>query len=70
MKKEQVIRPTDAKEYIRFQFEGLATTLDQFDYRGMAQVVRAACMVFDKSTPDCHETVAPDCILLNTDKKI
>ena len=63
MKKEHVIRPVDAKEYINFQFQGLAETLEKFDYQGMATMVRAAHSVFNKTTPDTH-TVQPDCILI------
>ena len=68
MKKEHIIRPRDAKEYIGFQFEGLAETLEQFDYRGVAKVVRATQSVFNKTEPDTHQTMNPDCILLNIDK--
>ena len=63
MKKEQIIRQTDAREYIDFQFRGLAETLEKFDYQGMATMVRAAQSVFNKTTPDAHHTT-PDCILL------
>ena len=65
MKKEHVIRPIDAKEYIGYQFEGLAQTLEQFDYSGVAKVVRATCAVFNKSAPDTHQSENPDCVLLN-----
>ncbi len=67
MQKEHIIRPADAKEYIGYQFDGLADVLEQFDYRGVAKVVRATHAVFDKSEPDTHETVDPDCTLLNLD---
>jgi len=63
MKKEQVIRPVDAKEYINFQFQGLAETLDRFDYPGMASVIRATCSVFNKTNPESHVT-HPDCVLI------
>lgn len=69
MIKEHIIRPTDAKEYIGFQFDGLAETLEQFDYRGVAKVVRATQAVFNKTLPDNHQAVNPDCVLLNTDKR-
>ncbi len=69
MKKEQIIRPIDAKEYIDFQFRGLAETLEKFDYQGMATMVRAAHSVFDKSTPDAHPA-KPDCILLEHHAKV
>ena len=68
MKKEHVIRPSDAREYIGFQFEGLATALEQFDYCGVAKVVRATRAVFNHSMPDTHQTINPDCVLLNTEK--
>ena len=68
MEKEHVIRPADAKEYIGFQFEGLAATLEQFDYHGMAKVVRATQAIFNKSEPDAHQSSNPDCILLNIGK--
>ena len=68
MKKEHIIRPIDAKEYIGYQFEGLAKTLEQFDYNGVAKVVRATRTVFNASEPDVHESVNPDCILLKVDK--
>lgn len=68
MKKEQVIRPTDAKEYIGYQFEGLAETLEQFDYVGMAQIVRATQAIFKRAEPDQHISQNPDCILLNVGK--
>ena len=67
MKKDQIIRPTDAREYIDFQFRGLAATLEKFDYQGMATMVRAAHSVFIKSTPDSHH-VQPDCILIEKNK--
>lgn len=63
MKKEQIIRQADAREYIDFQFRGLAETLEKFDYQGMATMVRAAHSVFNKTAPDEHHTT-PDCILL------
>jgi len=68
MKKEQIIRPIDAKEYIGYQFEGLAATLEQFDYFGVAKVVRATRAVFNKSEPDPHQSADPDCVLLRSDK--
>ena len=68
MKKEQIIRPVDAKEYIGYQFEGLVETLEQFDYKGVAKVVRATQAVFNKSVPDVHEATDPDCVLLNVGK--
>ena len=68
MKKEQIIRPIDAKEYIGYQFDGLAETLERFDYTGMAKVVRATQAVFNKSTPDSHQCADPDCVLLKADK--
>ena len=68
MKKEHIIRPIDAKEYIGYQFEGLAQTLEQFDYRGVAKVVRATRVVFNQSEPDAHQSCAPDCVLLKADK--
>ncbi|MBQ3696248.1 MAG: hypothetical protein II938_04730 [Alphaproteobacteria bacterium] len=68
MKKTHIIRPVDAKEYIGFQFEGLVETLEQFDYRGVAKVVRATHAVFNQSAPDGHEGVNPDCIFLKADK--
>jgi len=67
MKKEHIIRPIDAKEYIGYQFEGLAETLEQFDYSGVAKVVRATRAVFNKSEPDAHQSPNPDCVLLNID---
>lgn len=67
MKKEQIIRPIDAKEYINFQFQGLAETLEKFDYQGMAEVVRATHSVFNKTVPDTH-VVQPDCILIDKQK--
>ena len=63
MEKEQIIRQEDAREYIDFQFRGLAETLEKFDYQGMATMVRAAHSVFNKCTPDAHHP-SPDCILL------
>lgn len=63
MKKEQVIRPVDAKEYINFQFQGLAETLEKFDYPGMASVIRATCSVFNRTAPESH-VGNPDCILI------
>ena len=68
MKKEHIIRPTDAKEYISFQFDGLAETLERFDYQGVAKVVRATRAVFNQSAPDAHQSVTPDCVLLNLEK--
>lgn len=67
MKKEQIIRPIDAKEYINFQFQGLAETLEKFDYQGMATMVRAAHSVFNKTSPDAH-IAQPDCILIDKQK--
>ena len=63
MKKEQVIREIDAKEYINFQFQGLVNTLEQFDYKSMANVVRATHAIFNKTQPDLHKE-HPDCVLL------
>ena len=69
MKKEYIISPADAKEYIGFQFEGLAATLEQFDYQDkVAKVVRATCAVFNKSEPDSHQKADPDCVLLAINK--
>ena len=68
MKKEQLIRPVDAKEYINFQFQGLAETLERFDYPGMATMVRATHALFNKSNPE-PMSVKPDCILLEEIKK-
>ena len=67
MKKEHIIRPADAKEYINFQFQGLVNTLEQFDYMNMANMVRATHSIFNVSTPDPHKT-NPDCILLESVK--
>lgn len=69
MKKEQIIRPVDAKEYINFQFRGLAETLEKFDYQGMATMVRAVHSVFNKSVPDTH-CVQPDCILIEKNQNL
>ena len=63
MTKEQIIRPADAKEYINFQFQGLVQTLEQFDYPGVANVIRAANAVFNTTSPDKHPP-QPDSILL------
>lgn len=68
MKKEHIIRPIDAKEYINFQFQGLTKTLEQFDYAGVAEVVRAAHSVFNKSVPEMHTHCVPDCVLLTAGK--
>jgi len=68
MKKEQLIRPIDAKEYINFQFQGLAETLERFDYPGMATMIRATHILFNKSNPETTD-VRPDCILLEEIKK-
>ena len=68
MKKEHIIRPIDAKEYINFQFQGLTKTLEQFDYPGVAQVIRAAHGIFNKSLPETTETHEPDCVLLDVGK--
>lgn len=68
MKKEYIIRPTDVKEYIGFQFQGLAETLEQFDYTGMAKVVRASYNLFNKMDPDEHKHLDPDCTLLDITK--
>ena len=67
MKKEHIIRSTDAKEYINFQFQGLVNTLEQFDYQGMANMVRATHNIFNTSMPETHKTM-PDCILLENIK--
>lgn len=69
MKKEQIIRPVDAKEYINFQFRGLAETLERFDYQGMATMVRAAHSVFNKSIPDPHNAT-PDCVLIEKNQNL
>ncbi|MBQ4472415.1 MAG: hypothetical protein II942_04155 [Alphaproteobacteria bacterium] len=69
MKKEYTIRPTDIKEYIGFQFQCLTETLEQFDYAGMAKIVRATHNLFDKTTPDIHQPVQPDCSLLDITKQ-
>ena len=68
MKKEHIIRPADAKEYISFQFQGLTQTLEQFDYPGVANVVRAAHGIFQKSMPETSKSCTPDCVLLNATK--
>ena len=68
MKKENIIRPEDAREYIHFQFDGLAETLEQFDYQSVAKVVRATQLMFNESAPNAHQTVVPDCVLLNLEK--
>ena len=68
MKKEQIIRPVDAKEYIGYQFQGLAETLEQFDYGDMAKVVRATQAVFNTVKPETHKALDPDCILLTQAK--
>ena len=67
MKKEHIIRPNDAKEYINFQFRGLVNTLEQFDYTGMANMIRATHHIFNNSTPEIHKT-KPDCVLLESIK--
>ncbi len=67
MKKTQIICPADAREYIDYQFKGLAQTLELFDYNGMADMVRATRAVFSQTSPDTY-TSAPDCILLEVDK--
>ena len=67
MTKEHVIRPIDAREYINFQFKGLAETLEKFDYKGMASMVRATHSIFNKSSPESHQA-EPDCILLEGTK--
>ena len=68
MSKEHIIRQADAKEYISFQFQGLTQTLEQFDYPSVAEVVRAAHAVFQKSLPETSESCMPDCVLLNAGK--
>ena len=68
MSKEQVIRPVDAREYINFQFNDLAATLQQFDFNGMADIVRAAKVVFQNTAPDSHPTQSTDYTLLETEK--
>ncbi len=68
MNKEQLIRPIDAREYINFQFNDLATTLQQFDFGGMADIVRAAQIVFQNTLPDSHPTQSTDYTLLETEK--
>ena len=68
MKKEHIIRPEDAREYIGYQFDGLTAILEQFDYRHVADVVRATRAVFDSSAPQAHQTNEPDCVLLNAGK--
>lgn len=69
MKKEHIIRPVDAKEYINFQFQGLAETLEKFDYQGMAVMVRAAHSVFNKTAPDAHN-VSPDYVLIEKSQNL
>jgi len=64
MNKEQLIRPIDAREYINFQFSDLATTLQQFDFKGMANIVRAAQIVFQNTAPDSHLSQSTDYSLL------
>lgn len=68
MTKEHIIRPTDAREYIDFQFDGLATTLEQFDFNTMAKIVRATQAIFNKTNPDSHVEAEPDYTLFNTTK--
>jgi len=68
MNKEQLIRPIDAREYINFQFSDLASTLQQFDFNGMADIVRAAQIVFQSTSPDSHPAQSTDYTLVETDK--
>ena len=65
MKKEHLIRPIDAKEYINFQFQGLVNTLEQFDYSHVASIVRATQTIFDGSMPQQHSKCTPECSLLD-----
>ena len=66
MKTQHIIRPQDAREYIDFQFNELANTLEQFDYPQMANLVKATHTAFSQTSP--QHTPTPDCILLNTTK--
>lgn len=65
MTKQQTIRPVDARQYIDYQFQGLADTLEAFDFNGMAKVVRAAQNVFQKIEPDSHVKSTQDYTLSN-----
>ncbi len=63
-----VISSKDKRDYIAFQFQGLITTLDAFEYNHMARILRALFRLYQRMPEDSIMCLNPSACPLRKNK--